>query len=151
MGGTVKGVRPDFNLGDGPHKNGATSRRVLRLWPTDIVFVGAELGTHIKSGANLKPQLPENPVARAYDLYAGVGKDGKRASWDLTAVLYAVRGGGSYWRVVEGRRLLIAENGTTRWRPSLFNVSPLRRYLEQTGPDLAIEQTLEELLGRPHP
>ena len=88
--GGLEDARPDFNLGDGPYKNGRTAQRVVSTWPTEIVFVGGEIGSHIKTGRSLRAQLPENPVARAYNLFPGLDARGERASWDLTAALYAV-------------------------------------------------------------
>ncbi len=143
--GGVEDSRPDFNLGDGPYKDGRSAQQVLKKWPTDIVFVGGEIGSSIKTGKSLRAQLPENPVAQAYDLFPGVDARGERASWDLTAVLYAVRGGGDFWRVVEGEHLEIAANGVTRWRAG--GVRPGRYRLEQTGPSKAVEGALESLLN----
>lgn len=145
MGGRLDASRPDFNLGDGPYRDGTTSQRVLERWPTEIVFSGAEVGDHIRTGRSLRDQLPDNPVARAYELYPGVNAHGTRPSWDLTAVLYAVRGGGDFWRVVEGRELVIADDGTTRWRPG--ETAPPRRYLEPVGSEGEIEAALEALLA----
>lgn len=147
MGGTVRGTRPDFNLGDGPYKDGRSAQRVLENWPTEIVFVGSEIGGSVATGESLRAQLPKNPVARAYDLYPGTNANGERPSWDLTAVLYAVRGGGDFWRVVRDEHLTISANGTTRWRSGAVN--PGRYRLEQTGEGRDIERTLEGLLNQP--
>ena len=44
------------------------------------------------------------------------GKILDNASYDQTAVLYAVRGGvGEYWDKVEGGRCVAEENGDNRW------------------------------------
>ena len=58
----TKPLRPDFNLGDGPYQDSRTSQRVLGAWPTDIVFIGGEIGDSIMTGSSLRAQLPENPV-----------------------------------------------------------------------------------------
>ncbi|CAA9561853.1 MAG: Inosine-uridine preferring nucleoside hydrolase [uncultured Truepera sp.] len=145
MGGMVQGTRPDFNLGDGPYRNGSTARRVLAGWPTEIVFAGAEIGRSIMTGSSLQAHLPDNPVARAYDLYPGTNRGGERPSWDLTAVLYAVRGGGDFWRVVRDEHLTISADGTTRWQAGA--VSPARHRLEQTSRSRDVEGALEGLLN----
>lgn len=145
MGGMVRGTRPDFNLGDGPYRDGNRARRVLASWPTEIVFAGAEIGRGIMTGSSLRAHLPDNPVARAYDLYPGTNVNGERPSWDLTAVLYAVRGGGDFWRVVKDEHLTISADGTTRWRAGAVN--PARHRLEQTGRSRDVEGTLEGLLN----
>ena len=138
-------LRPDFNLGDGPYKDGRSAQKVLSEWPTDIVFATGDVGDAIKTGESLRAQLPENPVARVYDLFPGTDARGERASWDLTAALYAVRGGGDFWRVVKGEHLEITQNGVTRWQPGA--VQPGRYRLEQTGSDREIEGALEALLN----
>ena len=141
----VQGARPDFNLGDGPYKDGRAAQSVVQTWPTEIVFASAEIGDTIKTGERLQAQLPQNPVARVYDLFPGIDGRGERASWDLTAVLYAVRGGGDFWRVVKDEHLEVAQNGVTRWQPGA--VSPGRYHLEQTASDREIEGALESLLN----
>ena len=144
MGSMLTPTRPDFNLGDGPYRDGRAAQRVVTLWPTEIVFVNAEIGHDIRTGSGLRAQLPENPVARAYDLYPGVDRNGERPSWDLTAVLYAVRGGGSYWREVTGRQLSVSAGGVTTWRSG--RASPARTHLEQVGASRDIKATLDGLL-----
>ncbi len=137
--------RADFNLGDGPYKDGRSAQKVLSEWPTDIVFATADVGDAIKTGESLRAQLPENPVARVYNLFPGVDAHGERASWDLTAALYAVRGGGDFWRVVRNEHLEVAANGVARWHKGA--VQPGRYRLEQTGSSRKIEGALEALLN----
>lgn len=142
--GSPKDNRPDFNLGDGPYQDGQSAQRVVATWPTEIVFVGGEIGSGITTGRGLRAQLPENPVARAYNLFPGLSVRGERPSWDLTAALYAVRGGGDFWRVVGGEHLEVAATGVTRWQPGA--VQPGRYRLEQTGQSRDIKGALEALL-----
>ncbi|NQT13493.1 MAG: nucleoside hydrolase [Planctomycetes bacterium] len=61
----------------------------IEHWPTPIIFSGGELGVRIQTGAGLTKLPADSPVRRAYELYNGLTN---RASWDQTAVLYAVRG-----------------------------------------------------------
>jgi hypothetical protein len=61
----------------------------IEHWPTPIIFSGGELGSRIQTGAGLTKLPADSPVRRAYKLYNGLTN---RASWDQTAVLYAVRG-----------------------------------------------------------
>lgn len=140
-------LRADFNLGDGPYQSGADAQRLIANWPTEIVFVNAEIGRHIRTGKSLPAQLPENPVARAYDLYPGVSPNGTRASWDLAAVLYAVRGGGSFWREVTGRHLRVTPGGVSFWQSGATR--PARHHLEQIGASSEVQRTLEALLAQP--
>ncbi len=71
------------------------AKLVAEEWPGRIVYSGFEIGWVINTGGTLEdPEL--NPVAKSYELYrhteGGVGNIGNRASWDQTAVYYAVRG-----------------------------------------------------------
>ncbi len=145
MGSSVSGESPDFNLGDGPYQEGGTSRWMLEHWPTNIVFVGTELGDAIFTGHSLRAQSSANPVAEAYRLYPGVNEDGERQSWDLVAVLFAAQGN-TFWRTITDEHIVIAEDGTTRWEQGA--VTPARERLEQTASDEDVETTLESLLSR---
>jgi len=68
---------------------------LMAHWPTDIIFSGWQIGRAMWTGAGLKN--PETkPVAKAYELYrgttGGAGVIGDRPSYDLAAVIQAVRG-----------------------------------------------------------
>lgn len=147
MGSTARGERPDFNLGDGPFQDGSTAQRLLEHWPTPIVFVSAEVGNTVKTGSSLRDQLPENPVATAYDLYPGVDAAGQRPSWDLTAVLYAVRGGSAFWQLETDKHLVVEGDGTTHWAAGA--TEPARDYLGPSGSASDLEDVLEGLLATP--
>ena len=148
-----KPVRPDFNLGDGPYRDGRITQKVLETWPTDIVFVGGEIGDSIMTGSSLRAQLPENPVARAYELFPGTNARGERASWDLTAVLYAVRGPETFWQVNKDVQLEVTDSGVTTWHETTDDsarnntAQPGRYRLEQLRPDRDVERVLGALLG----
>ena len=136
-----------FNLSDGPDRDGRTAQRVIETWPTEIVFSGSEIGSSIMTGSVLEESLPENPVARAYELYPGTNDHGERASWDLTAVLYAVRPDAGLWQVRRDRHIEVFRDGTVTWHPG--SVSPGRAFLvEKVAPE-RIEDLLDELLARP--
>lgn len=70
-------------------RDAAAAAYVLEHWPTPVIFSGGELGSRIQTGAGLTKLPTNSPVRRAYELYNGLTN---RASWDQTAVLYAVRG-----------------------------------------------------------
>ncbi|NND74529.1 MAG: nucleoside hydrolase [Ilumatobacter sp.] len=82
-------------------------------WPTPAVFSGFEIGDVVLTGAVLQGQTsPENPVREAYRLFNG-GE--VHRSWDLTAVLAAVRGTADAFEVCTGRNL-IGRGGSNRWQ-----------------------------------
>lgn len=124
----------------------AASVRAINDWPTPIVFSGFAIGAAIKVGARLRETLPANPVRACYQHYNGLNI---REAWDLTAVLYAVRGASNYWTLSEpGFCLMRARvpHGFNEWIPT-----PLKqhRYLVEAMPPEQVGQVIEALLIEP--
>jgi inosine-uridine nucleoside N-ribohydrolase len=147
MGGIFPGGR--FPDGGGEYNlmwDTAASVRAINDWPTPIVFSGFEIGARVKTGARLRDTPDANPVRACYQHYNGLND---REAWDLTAVLYAVRGARDYWRLSEpGVCLMHARvtHGYNEWVPS----PGLRhRYLIEAMPPSELEKVLEELLLAP--
>jgi hypothetical protein len=110
MGGAYpQGNEFNFNI------IGSASKYVVENWPTPIVFSGFEIGVNISTGApiNTAEHIPTNPVARAYELYCGRGNG--RSSWDLTSVLYAVRGLGDYFNISDEGCNIVEPSGQNSW------------------------------------
>jgi inosine-uridine nucleoside N-ribohydrolase len=121
----------------------AASVRAVNDWPTPIVFSGFEIGARVKVGAGLKETPATNPVRACYQHYNGLNN---REAWDLTAVLYAVRGAGRYWRLSEpGLCLMHARvtHGYNEWIPAPHR---LHRYLIETLPPEQVGKVLEDLM-----
>ena len=122
MGGQFpKGVNEwNFN-GNMP----GVTRYVLENLTVPVIFSGFELGVQIKTGSVF------NEIDKNTPLYIGFrhfsenapwmkenykGKIMNNATFDQTAVLYAVRSGlGKYWDKVEGGRCVARENGDNNW------------------------------------
>ena len=85
MGGQFPQGREACNF----RRDATAAAYAVEHWPTPIVFSGGELGIRVQTGAGLTKLPTDSPVRRAYQLYNGLTN---RASWDQTAVLYAVRG-----------------------------------------------------------
>jgi hypothetical protein len=136
----------DFNLSDGPYRDGRTAGWVVESWPTEIVFSGSEIGDGILTGSRLAESLPANPVARAYGLFPGTNWRGERSSWDLTAVLYAVRPDAGLWRLRSDKHLVVNPDGSHAWRPGA--VSPRRAFLVEKAPPKSIKNLLDTLLAQ---
>jgi hypothetical protein len=104
-------VRPSWNFG----ANGAArySQALVTMWPTPIVFSGYEVGKEIVTGRSLRHTPLANPVREAYRLWENALETG-RASWDQTAVLYAVRGLADCWSLRHGA-CQVDDLGTTSW------------------------------------
>jgi len=89
------------------------SSSVIAHWPTPIVFSGYEIGLPLVTGPSLSATPEQNPVREAYRLWDNALHNG-RASWDQTAVLYAVRGLRDYWETQKGVCRVDAA-GRTSW------------------------------------
>jgi len=104
-------TRPGWNFG----ACGAApySGPLLAAWPTPIVFSGYEVGINIVTGPSLQATPDANPVKEAYRLWENALAHG-RASWDQTAILYAVRGPADSWDLRRGR-CAADDAGRTHW------------------------------------
>lgn len=145
------GVFPQgkFQKGQGEYNfmyDTVASVRAINDWPTPVVFSGFAIGAAIKVGARLKETPEANPVRACYRLYNGL-KD--REAWDLTAVLFAVRGARDYWKLSETGLCLMharVSHGHNEWVPT-----PLKqhRFLVEAMPPAEVGKVLEELLIAP--
>jgi len=113
MAGHFPTGKPEFNVAtDIP-----SARKVFTEWPTPVVFSGFEVGEALLfPGASIEREFawtPDHPVAEAYRAYMRMPYD--RPSWDLTAVLYAVRPDHPYFGLSGPGRVTVEENGQTRF------------------------------------
>jgi hypothetical protein len=147
MGGVFPGGK--FPDGNGEYNlmwDTAASVRAINDWPTPIVFSGFEIGARIKVGAGLKNTPEGNPVRACYQHYNGLSD---REAWDLTAVLYAVRGASDYWALSEPGFCLMharVSHGYNEWIPTS---SKQHRYLVEKMPAGDVGKAIEELLVQP--
>jgi len=125
-----------------PDPNSAVE--AVNRWPGPIVFTG--LGSDIITGQSLKRTPPTNPVRSVYDLYLK-GKPG-RPSWDLVAVLYAVRPNDPFWQLQKKGHNHLFPNGTNQWRQSPNNP---RHTLLHLKPDTKpqVQSLLNTLISQP--
>jgi inosine-uridine nucleoside N-ribohydrolase len=124
----------------------SASVRAINDWPTPIVFSGFEIGARIKVGARLKDTPEANPVRACYQQYNGLSN---REAWDLTAVLYAVRGASNYWNLSEPGLCLMharVNHGYSEWIPSPRHQ---HRYLVEAMPPEEIGKVIEDLVIEP--
>lgn len=139
MGGAFPQGR-EWNL----HRDAAAAQEAIGRWPTPIVFSGYEIGEKVLTGPALA-RLPERHIARrCYELYNGLQP---RASWDQTAVLFAVRGEqgktSELWELSAEGCCLVAEDGSNTWKPS----GPCRhRYLVPKAPAEQVARLIESLM-----
>jgi hypothetical protein len=134
--------RPGWNFG----ANGSArySRALVAEWPGAVVFSGYEVGSDIITGPCLQGTPDDNPVKTAYRLWDNALENG-RASWDQTAVLYAVRGTGEDWELCRGR-CEVEDDGRTTWQ--VDECGP-HAYLVKRRPAENLTLTIGDLMARP--
>lgn len=124
------------------------SVRAINDWPTPIIFSGFEIGARIFTANALKSKPETNPIRMGYEWYWDKKENINRESWDLTTVLYAVRGAEPYWKLSEpGKCLMHATHGygESEWIP--FSKGN-HRYLIEKMPPAEVGTVIDELLCR---
>jgi purine nucleosidase len=119
---------------------------VVGNWPTPILFSGYEIGAPIISGKALAGTPMTNPVRRAYELSQHNCLQTGRSSWDLTAVLAAVRDPHLYWDVSPSGACDVSISGTDEWKPQPDRG---RSYLIKKVPPQEIGVVLDGLMALP--
>lgn len=153
MGGQYPRGDHEWNF-DG-NQPGVT-RRTLAMIDVPVVFAGYELGEPIRTGPALAGLPDGHPLRVGYrwfsehaewvrDRFTGQILD--NASYDQTAVLYAVLGGeGQWWTLSEPGTVLADADGGNRWQP---DPDGQHRYLvAATAPDTIAAVIRELMLGR---
>jgi inosine-uridine nucleoside N-ribohydrolase len=116
-------------------------------WPGMVVFSGWELGNPVKTGGAWFKQNAHksSPVYRAYELYNNF--EG-RASWDQTAVLYAIRGtmNDTLWSIQWEGWNHILPDGSNEWR--VFPGKKDQGYLAEKMEPAQLAKLLDELMVR---
>jgi len=143
MGGCFAATRPEgFGEYNVRHDIEA-ARRVFADWPTPIVISGFEIGKSILYPAvsiqNDFNYLPHHPVKQAYEAFLKMPYD--RPTWDLTAVLQAIRPGRHYFGLSETGALHVGEDNYAAFTPGGHN---RHRYL--TANAAQIERVREALV-----
>jgi hypothetical protein len=125
--------------------DGAAAHKVITDWPGKIVFTG--LGRDVLTGARLmETETNDHPVRAFYSQFLEANQVSARSSWDLIAVLYAVRGVGDDFSVVtEGRSISQPDGGNT-WVPG---PTSSHGYLVSRLPPEELAAKIEELLVTP--
>lgn len=122
--------------------DGAAAHKVIRDWPGKIVFTG--LGKNVMTGGRLVAEGPDdNPVRAYYANFFEANKLSERSSWDLIAVLYAVRGTSDYFAVESGGKCIGREDGSNQWLPG---TPSNHAYLDCTMPPGQLAVAIEDLL-----
>ncbi len=100
-------------------KDIASAQRFIGNCPSPIVFTGLEVGKKILYPASSIESdftwAAHHPVVDAYRLYQPMPYD--RPTWDLTAVLHAVRPHGGYFGLSEQGTARVHDNGYVSFTP----------------------------------
>jgi len=130
---------PEFNV----KTDIPAAQKVFHEWPTPIVFSGFEIGPALLfPPARIEEDFSwvrDHLVAEAYRNYMRMPYD--RPSWDLTAVLYAVRPGRNYFSVSPAGHVTVDEKGQTH-----FSADPSGRHRYLILGEEQKERTLETLI-----
>lgn len=106
---------PEYNVYIDP----PSARQVWEQWPTPIVATGYEIGERILYPAESIEKdfayVANHPIAEAYRAFSEMPYD--RPTWDLTAVLYAVRPDRGYFGLSPHGRLSLDDSNTTHFSP----------------------------------
>jgi inosine-uridine nucleoside N-ribohydrolase len=142
MGGIIpQGREPNLRV------DTASSAYCFEHWPTRIVFSPFKLGERVITGPALRATPKSNPVRRAYELSHGLNG---HASWDQTAVFYAVRGldGGlaNVWGLRDSGSMHMLPDGTNQWRSQ-----PVKDqwYLVEKMPPYKVSAMIDRLMAQP--
>jgi purine nucleosidase len=116
MAGNFANGEPEFNLA----KDVPAAVKLFHDWPTPIVVSGFEIGIALPFPAERIEHdfsyVQDHPVAEAYRSYMKMPYD--RPTWDLTAVLYAVRPNGKYFSLSPPGTVNVLPDGSSRFEPS---------------------------------
>ena len=142
---SMGGRWPNSPKGEGEYNftmDGAAAHKVISDWPGKIMFTG--LGKDVMTGGRLVAQGPkDNPVPAFYRNFFEGYKVSERSSWDLIAVLYAVRGLSDYFAAVSGGKCVGKEDGSNQWIPG---VPSNHAYLDYRMPPTELAVVIEKLL-----
>ncbi|MCC6588891.1 MAG: nucleoside hydrolase [Bryobacterales bacterium] len=139
MAGQFPTGKPEYNV----KTDLAAAKKLFSEWPTPIVASGYEIGEAIKYPAvSIEKDfryVKWHPVTDAYRNYMKMPYD--RQTWDLTAVLYAVRPDRGYFGVSQPGTIKVGDKGTTTLEAS---AGGRHRYL--TVNEMQKVKTLEALV-----
>ncbi|MEM9701303.1 MAG: nucleoside hydrolase [Planctomycetota bacterium] len=100
-------------------KDRTAAAALAERWPTPIVWSGFEIGWALRYPAasilNDYRYVDAHPLPESYQIF--IPTPHERPTWDLTAVLLAVRPDRGYLRLSEPGAVRVGEDGRTRFTP----------------------------------
>ena len=127
----------------------AAAKKVFADWPTPIVASGFEIGQAIKyPAASIERDyryVTHHPLQEAYELYQKMPYD--RETWDLTAVLYAIRPDGGYFGLSQPGTVHVDDQEVTQFTSA---ETGRHRYLTVTPEQIVrVREALVQLASQP--
>ncbi|MBQ8047332.1 MAG: nucleoside hydrolase [Prevotella sp.] len=96
-------------------KDASASYEAINNWPTEIIFSGWEIGDPIRTGLKVSQTSgDQNPIKDVYAIALPQDNPEGRQSWDLTAVLVAIKGAAPFFGVERGT-ISVKEDGSNTW------------------------------------
>jgi len=125
------------------------AKKVFADWPTPLVTSGFEIGQAIKYPATSIEHdfgyVRNHPLREAYGLYQKMPYD--RETWDLTAVLYAVRPDRGYFGLSQPGSIRVDDQEITQFTPA---EKGRQRYLTVSPEQIArVREALVQLASQP--
>lgn len=131
----------EFNV----NRDAAASQIVFNNWETPVLLSGFEIGFKIRTGLPLihNETIRNSPVKDVFRINIPMDPQDSagRMSWDETAVLVAVKGYKSWYRIEKGK-MLVAEDGSNTWTQES---SPHNRLVEVQSPAI-VQQLIDKLI-----
>jgi inosine-uridine nucleoside N-ribohydrolase len=131
----------EFNV----KEDAASSRYVFTNWQTPTLFSGFEIGDKIKVGL---PLINNNNIQNSHvkDVFSvsipmAAEDSAGRKSWDETAVLVAVKGHQSFYRLQYGH-IIVAEDGSNIWDTN----GTQQAYLKETVSPEIVQSYINKLI-----
>lgn len=81
-------------------------------WCGRLIFSSFEIGAACITLKDFHKYFNENPAACAYHMHPVAAVRG-RESWDLTAILYAIRPDSGYWSLSSAGKISVSDDGVT--------------------------------------
>lgn len=140
MAGNFTDGAPEYNV----KIDIESAKAVFARWPTPIVFSGFEIGRELLfPAASIERDFAwatPHPIAESYRAYHKMPYD--RPTWDLTAVLEAVRPDRGYFERSENGTVAVDEKGATHFTAGSGDRQYLRLDAGRRGEILAVLELL---------
>jgi len=117
VAGAYPDGQPEFNI----KTDIPAAKKLFAEWPTPIIASGHEVGEALLfPAASIEKDFawsPAHPLVDAYRAYKPMPYDAP--TWDMTAVLYAVRPQEGYFKLSSPGTIGVLDDGRTKFTPSL--------------------------------